>query len=367
MKIRLITFHTPKNYGAVLQGYSLYSYLRKYSDDVEVIDYNTKHLRYLYKVIKKPTSLRSLALFILGLPYINSQKHKCKKFDEFVSSYYSLTKRYETTDDLYHDPPQADICFTGSDQVFNPNRIIDERKAFYLDFLLEHTPKCSYAASFGIKQIPADKKDEIRSYLNRFSGISIREESGVKIVREIGGKEAVQVLDPVFLNDKDFWHKIETPYKKEFKHYLFYYRLMGARTSDDVAFRIAKEKNMELVVMTGNVMKRPARNVLWDVGPQEFLYLLSHAEFVVTDSFHGVAFSIIFQKQFIFSDVNAVTKERGYDLLKRCEIEKVACADSYQINSSAINYDYVSKKLDIYISNSKAYITKCIGEVMSLE
>lgn len=362
MKIRLITFHTPKNYGAVLQGFSLMSYLKKYSGDTAVIDFNTPHLRELYKLVSKPRGKKAwltLPLTLLNLP---RKKVKYRKFDVFVREFYTLTKRYESVEELQKDYPKADVYFTGSDQVFNPNRAEDERRAFYLDFLPDDACRVSYAASFGVKTIDENKKMTIRGYLNKFDKISVRENSGVKLVKEVSSKKAVRVADPVFLNDKEFWLSIAQPYKKKYSNYLFYYRLMGSRESDAVAYATAKEKGLRLVIMTDGIMRRLCRDVLRDVGPREFLKLMSDADFIVTDSFHGVAFSTIFQKQFIFSDMNEVTSERGYDLLRKCGIEKQAYAKNY-IAENAIDYTKVNKQVGELIEFSKRYIDDCMQEV----
>lgn len=356
MKIGLITFHTPKNYGAVLQAYSLMSYLKNYSDDVKIIDYNTPALRAKYPLKPKSKSIKQLIYKLLMYSAYSQKKKKYEKFDAFVSNKLSLTKRYESLEDLSSDPPEADAVFTGSDQVFNPSRIEEERKVFYLDFVPESKKKIAYAASFGTESIPEDKQDEIKGYLNRFDYISVRESSGIDIVKELSGKPAAEVLDPVFLNDKEFWGKTAVPYKEEFKNYLFYYRLMGSSESDAVAQRIAKEKNLKLVVMTDGLIKWKADKILRDVGPEEFLYLMNNAGYIVTDSFHGVAFSLIFEKQFTFSDMNDRTNERGLNLLQKVGIERLAFGTG-NAGDRKLNYKEINKQLSKLKNISKNYIS----------
>lgn len=362
MKIRLITFHTPKNYGAVLQAYSLMSYLKNYSDDVEIIDYNTPALRAKYPLKPKSKSIKQLIYNLLMYSTYSQKKIKFEKFDAFVSNKLSLTKRYESLEDLISDPPEADAVFTGSDQVFNPSRIEEERKVFYLDFLPRSTQKIAYAASFGIKSIPADKENEITGYLKSFDSISVREGSGIDIVKDLSGKSAVEVLDPVFLNDKKFWQNIALPYKEKFENYLFYYRLMSSSESDAVAQRIAKEKNLKLVVMTDGLIKWKADKILRDVGPEEFLYLMNNANYIVTDSFHGVAFSLIFEKQFTFSDMNDRTNERGLNLLQKAGIEQLAYAGEKSPDRE-LNYYEINERLSKLINISKDYISDSLGGI----
>ena len=173
-KICLITFHTPINYGAVLQAYSLQKYLEIYSDDVKIIDYNTEHLRSLYPLCVKPCSLKESILFLVNLLYLRKKRSKFSKFSYFVANKLSLTKRYESFADLYNAPPEADYYFTGSDQVFNPGRIKEERRAFYLNFGSHETKRIAYAASFGVGSVPNEKRNEISSYISEFYRVSVR-------------------------------------------------------------------------------------------------------------------------------------------------------------------------------------------------
>lgn len=355
-KIRMITFHTPKNYGAILQAYALMNCLKGFSDDVSIIDYNTEHLRSVYPILPKVINLKSCIKHFLLLPHYREIKRKYAKFEEFVSKRLSLTKRYESVEELKEEKWDSDsIFFTGSDQVFNPNRIIDERKAFYLDFVPEHCKRIAYAASFGSEFIPNDKFNEIKNFLNRFDSISVREFSGKRFLDNLLGKNVPVVLDPVFLSGKSEWEQIANGYKTKFCNYLLYYRILGSKDSDTYAKKIAKEKKLNLVVITNGLNRFPFDNVLYDVGPAEFIDLIRNAKFVVTDAFHGVAFSVIFQKQFVFSDTHTTTNNRGMELLAELDIQSLCYCKSFRINS-CIDYEHVCKKLSKKINSSLMYI-----------
>ena len=190
--------------------------------------------------------------------------------------------------------------------------------------------------------------------------ISVRENSGVGIVKDLTGQTASEVLDPVFLNDVNFWRKIVAPYKKKFKNYLFYYRLMNSAESDAAARKIAKEKKLKLVVMTDGFLKWHADNVLRDVGPKEFLYLMDNADYIVTDSFHGVAFSLVFEKQFYFCDTNPKTNGRGLDLLQKSGIVTNDYAN-IETADDRVNYIDIKHSLSDYIDSSKKFINNSLG------
>lgn len=352
--IKLITFHTPKNYGAVLQGFSLMSHLKKYDENIRVIDFNTPHLRSLYPILAKPRTIKSAVKYMLTLPIVGKRKIQFKKFDSFVTENYPLTARCESFDAISQVIQDTDYFFTGSDQVFNPRRVEEEQKAFYLTFA-DASAKCvSYAGSFGVKEIPANKKETIKQYLSRFYRIGVREKSGKDIVNDFG-LQATEVLDPVFLNNKAFWQQQQAAYAKlPTAPFLLYYRLLGNKKGDKLAKKIAKEKGLKLVVISQSFCPPLSRYILHDVGPQEFLFLYDKAEFVVTDSFHGVAFSLIYNKQFVFSDDDVRTYERGYHLLENVGISNTAFITGYA--NKNINYSIVNQKLNGLIAASKKFI-----------
>ncbi len=357
--IRMITFHTPKNYGAVLQAYSLMTYLKTLSPDVRVIDFNTEHLKSLYPLFVKPNGVKGIIKSAINVLYLPKKKEKYRKFDEFVSRYIDLTRRYSSIDELRESAPEAEFYFTGSDQVFNPNRIEEEREAFYLNFGGEDIKRIAYAASFGVQSVSEKQKKLVASYLYKYHKISVREKSGAEIIQTILNKQVTEVMDPVFLNSKDFWEKTSKTYRIANEPYLLYYRLMNSEKSDSEVRRIAKEKKLKLIVMTDGFLKWRPDRVLRDVGPQELLYLIHHAAFVATDSFHGVAFSLIFEKQFFFCDYVQRLADRALNLLRAVGAEQCAGLNE-GTGSFVLDYDEVNQKLDSLIRESKAFIEETL-------
>ena len=359
--VRMVTFHTPRNYGAVLQAFGLLTYLKKCINDVSVIDYDTEHLRQIYPVLPSPNNLKSFVVYCLMLPHCLAIKRMHDKFDKFKIKYLNLTRRFETYDALYETAWNAETVFcTGSDQVFNPNRIEEERRVFFLDFVPKECQRVSYAASFGVGDIPQEKVNEISSYLSKFQSISVREKSGSHIVKSLVQRDVPVVLDPVFLCEKKDWEGIIVDYKRKFCDYLLYYKVLNNRASDQYAYELAKKKKLKLVVITKGFMRIRCDEVLYDVGPEEFLWLVNGADFVVTDAFHGVAFSVIFQKQFVFSDTGRTTNNRGIELLKTLGLQNVCYCEKYE-QSHMINYDRVNVLLAEKIGYSKSYIAKAFN------
>ncbi len=362
MELKMITFHTPKNYGAVLQAYSLFQYFQSQGLDVELIDFNTKHLRSVYPLLQKPKSFKGLARLVLSLPSVGKKKRKYKKFEKFVESSFAKTKRFESFGELCAYPWKAGTVFsTGSDQVFNPGRIEEERKAFYLDFVPENCYKFSYAASFGVSVVKQEVEKETKEYLEKFNKIAVREKSGVEIVNRLIGKTPTEVLDPVFLHEKEFWKSVGADEKKIGEPYLLYYRLMKSDRSDRLAVETAQKLGKKLVVITDD-SARIFKNakVLKDVGPKEFLALYSGADYVVTNSFHGVAFSVIFEKQFAYVDFSE-KNERGLNLIEKLQVSDNVLPDAEGFGT-AIDFAKVRQILDGYKKEAYDYIEDALRE-----
>lgn len=358
-KIRLITFHTPKNYGAVLQAFSLISFVRQYTDDAVVIDYNTVHLRSLYRIIGKVNSLKSFLMNIYLIPTYSKKKCKYRKFDQFVYDFIPLTKeRFESVHELkqFFQDSDVDLYITGSDQVFNPNRIEDERKSFYMDFVPLGKPKISYAASFGCKDISRNKINDIGKSLSGFKDISVRELSGKKLLKDLYNIDSEVVLDPVFLNERAFWEKVALTYKKcRHSNYLLFYRLMNNKGVEEKVKKFAKQKGLDLIVIADGVCNIAGARVLRDVGPRELLGLYKEASFIATDAFHGVAFALIFHKQFVFVDTNNKTNNRGAELMKMLNI---TCCENWSEQAEVVDYKEVDKILELKIEYSKRFLLK---------
>ena len=363
MIIRLMTFHTPKNYGAVLQAYALQTYLKKKCDNVKFIDYNTETLRGYYPLVQKPKSIKGVAVTGLSLLYLPAKIKKYKKFDNFVSNNLDLTEQYESTETLYKNPPKCDLMITGSDQVFNPNRILPERQAFYLDFANKHTTIASYAASFGVSSISKETQAEIAKYLKRFHYLSVRETDGIEIIRQLTGQEAIEVVDPTFLLNKEEWQAIGVLHRNLPSKYFLYYKILSTLNGDRVVEELSQKLGYDLVVITDKVpSKVKAKYVIRDVGPSQFIHLYANASFVATDAFHGTAFSIIFKKQFVFCDENQNTKQRSANLLRQLNLQdRMLPNDVDTIVSTKIDYDAVDSILKGKVELSKKYLNALLN------
>jgi hypothetical protein len=351
MKVGVITFHIAHNYGAVLQAYALSNKLNKLGYDTEIIDYRPKFLTRLYSInpIDKLPDAKSLMSLLLMYPI---RYKKYKKFQRFINNKIPLSDdKFRTSKKLAILSSKYDAFITGSDQVWNPeiNGVMGE---YFLDFVKDASSiKISYAASFGSSAIKDEYVEEITRYLKKLDAISVREEDGVKIVNKLIGSKPVLVLDPVFLLSIDEWKEQIIIPKVNEKYVLVYMMEYNAKVID-IALEIAKEKKLKILNISSS-LKVPdgfACNIR-DIGPNEFLGYFYAAEYVITNSFHGTAFSIIFEKDFI-AVPHTKLNSRIDNILKLTKLKKQQ-VDLLDVN---ISYECLARKIDY--SKAKLILNK---------
>lgn len=361
---KIVTFHTPINYGAVLQATALFSYVSNFFEDTQIVDYDTKQLRKKYPLFRKSRGVIGCFWFAYDLFHLPSKLLKKVKFKLFLKKHCKFTEKYKTFQSIKESFFDSNYLITGSDQVFRPNRDFEERNIFYLD-LKTNAKKVSYAASFGGIDVDKDNRKEIVKYLSSFSHISVREKSGLDTLNKIGF-EGELVLDPVFLMNQEEWWDIIHKKSSKKNDYILYYALIDNpiyhKYVECLSLLLGKK-----VVVIGNLNFKPFKKCRYirTCGPQDFISLFKGAKYVFTSSFHGVAFSLIFQKQFFSIEEDPVLKNRANDLMDKLDIPYL---NFYEIlekcKSGALDYiDYsiVSYKLNDEITKSKKFLNGALG------
>ncbi|MBI9068655.1 MAG: polysaccharide pyruvyl transferase family protein [Salinivirgaceae bacterium] len=357
MKIKTITCHDVYNHGASLQAYSLQQYLLSLGHDVEIIDYKPLYLSRHYRLwlISNPFwnkyFLLRIAYIILKLPPRLIALKRKRAFDLFTRKYLDLTfKRYSSNEELKQDCPEADVFIAGSDQIWNclfPN---GKDPAFYLDFVPKNKIKASYAASFAGSILDEKFHAMVCEKVSYLDCISVRESSGLNILKRIGVNRGIQVLDPVFLLNKEHWNSFAD---EEFtEDYLFVYDFEGSDQIKNICLKIAEEKRLKIYSINckGSYVDR---KFLYS-GPKTFLSLIKHSRYIVSNSFHGTAFALLFEKEFVVVERSEGINARMADLLNNLDIPE-RLITSYQ-SIPAFNYTQVNKKLMPLIGKSKSYI-----------
>lgn len=306
IKVSIITKTSTYNFGAALQAYALQSYIESHGHECE-------HINHAGTGRWDKVNIFDLSLDGLMKTLYKPQIDKGRtRFREFYAEYLHIGERYSDFAALKANPPDADVFITGSDQVWNPR---DEIEKYFLEFVPQTKKKISYAASIGDSFIPDDKKDYIRNALRSFESISVREKSASAIISSLTEKTVNINCDPIFLLDKDQWRNVETPIHGLPEKYILCYMIYKPDWFNTFVKELKKKTGYKIVfVGTGGF--RPVVNdkYIRSAGPQEFLYLIDHASAVLTSSFHGTAFSILFGKPFI-SLPNPKRIDRIHDML----------------------------------------------------
>lgn len=319
MKACIVTFQSAYNYGAVLQAYALQEYLNANFATTVILDYHNKAIDDSYRApcivdfIKKPKN----AVF-KGMQAI-LYRGKKNKIDKFRNVCLSMTKRYDSSDvsDAYDE---ADVFVTGSDQVWN-YLIVGRDSTFYLDFAKDK-PKCSYAASFGVSKIPEEYNSFYKENVKRIDLISVREEAGAQIAVDFSGKPVCVMPDPTLLLEKQTWEDLIIRPKTKGK-YILVYKITKADQLLLFAKKISCITGLPIVFIPNDLKDGMVGQLKTNVGPCEWLGYIHEAEYVITNSFHGTVFSILFSKKFfaeVSGKVNPSTS-RLNSLLKMFDLE----------------------------------------------
>jgi hypothetical protein len=361
-KVGLITIHRIYNYGSALQTFATARTIEKFGCSCKVIDYtypNSYHFANapFYLAEKQSTKISIGRRFQQKLmKWIIRQNHEFlfATFHSFLQKNLSLTKPFETPDSLLKNPPTFDVYITGSDQVWNP-LYCGRDLAFLLGFAPDSALKIAYAASFGSHKLMDVYKEFQAKWLYRYDAISVRETSGVQMVKELTGAHAECVVDPTLLLTADEWNNIASEKRFCNKPYILCYILKYSFDPypyiTDLVRHLQRETGYEVLFIGGypvNVL-HPHYTVLPHVSPEEFLSLYRDASFVVTSSFHGTAFALNYAKPFFtVVDDKATTDDRQLGLIRRLGAEDRAIVKGSafpQKNDIAMDYQVVHKRL----------------------
>ena len=290
-KAGIVTFHCVPNYGAALQAYALFQNLKKYYDDVKVIDYCPDCLLSDYKTFdfSGPKAIIGSALTAPACV------RKKRKFKRFVSERMDL-EPWPAADKALHS---YDSVFCGSDQIWNSEITKGIDPMYFADCFPGTVVKASYAASIGKSALSDADCKAMLSLVSRLNRISVREPEAADLIEKLTGNRPEVVVDPTILAGKDLFAPIVRPLRD--RPYVLYYQLARKDSRAlSLAEKIARYKNLDLVGLCGNRAPQIGKrhDVICDAGPEEFVSLIAGADYVVTDSFHGTVFSLLFHRPF---------------------------------------------------------------------
>lgn len=351
MKVSLITIKSRFNYGAALQCYATYKYLKKNKFDVEVVDYCPN-------IQEKKSLLRTLKAIAMELVTIR----KRNKIKSFYNNSINMTNHcYKSFEELKKSPPIADIYMVGSDQVWNSQMsggVIDP--AYFLGFI-ESEKKISYASSIGRTDISQKDLIDMVKYLKNFSHIAVRENSAKEILENQGINGIVSVLDPVFLLNKEDYQKLITPVK--YRKYLLIYGFEKSFLIENLAKEISNKLGLQIIELGTFRSRYSCDKYLQNVGVEDFLSLIYHADYILTSSFHGTAFSIMLNKQFIsVAPSSRATRLENITTVFNIEGRLISEKDNYVINDllQPIDYKQINEFVSLNSQTSRDFINNAL-------
>lgn len=355
------------NFGAVLQAYALNYYLNSLGYDAETIDFRTPRVETSYNYyarVRRPSDLiRNFQCWV----YLRKTKLRKIRMLSFAQNQIKLSKNtYYTNDELTKADLDYDFYICGSDQIWN-TFCDNYDDAFLLTFAREKGVRLSYAASLGMSSVHPNLVQKFRTELSGFSALSVREKNAVDLISSISGKEAVQVLDPVFLLTKKQWEQVMRDDKKPTKPYILFYSVHGGSLAMRTHVKaLSKKYHLPVVVVYKNLREMLYPNIKrYDAGPAEFVSLISGAEFVFTNSFHGCALSILFKKKFqVFVDGTPEqgTSSRIYSLMGTFGLaDRIVFGEGDpELMGKDIDWNDVESKLTPMIDSSKAFLDEAL-------
>lgn len=351
MTTGLITFFQHHHYGAQLQAYAAMRAMTELGHPCQIIDYRPDYDAGLNDLFRKG-GVRTQLVNAHTAAHYSAIKRRAERFDAFVDEYMNLSpRRYTSYEQLCENPPECDVFVSGSDQIWNPSIYPGGTfdPAYLLGFVKEGK-RISYAPSMGSRAFTEEENEKLRSALDKFDAVSVRESAGSKLVTTATGKEPVMVLDPTLLLTREQWAELALKPEFDFPYILCYY-ISDHSALDPYAEELAKRTDLPIIQIGLRRKLKYADKVVLDAGTREFLGLFQNASYVLTNSFHGTVFSIQFGKEFYTTvspkEMAHPENSRVYSLLTRLGCTtRVAGMENADDLDTPVDYETVNGRLE---------------------
>ena len=372
MKVGILTYHRAENYGALLQAYALSSFLKKQGFEVGFVDYwpnyHEDYFRIFPRIRFKKGGFASKLICLYQTMVWGAIRYKRKQvMKSFMINYLGLPDKAKYSNDK-DVCKEFDIVVYGSDQIWRQQNLPGKRGLDYWYFGSSNIEarKISYAGSMGPSCLSEEEKKSITKMLSNFEAISVRETSLRDFFDTLGLKTSV-VVDPVFLLNKDEWLQLAQKYDnhhKVYNSYILFYNLLNTVESEHFVEELSRMYSLPIIEITKKYgIKYLGKRYFHTVSVIDFLSLIYNSDYVVSNSFHGVALSVIFEKQF-YSVGMGNKSGRVESLLSTLNIGDRYCKNGI-IPKEKIDYDSVNKIIVQYSNRSKDFLMRSLCNNMS--
>ena len=337
-KLGIVTIFRAENYGAVLQCYALKKYLTKFYQNVTIVNYASKADRIGYNILYNGLLYNHRYLhyliYLLKLPlFLNKKILRKKLFQNFINTHLCPLS---STSDYF------DCLIYGSDQILiHYGKYFGGYDNVYWGDLLNSSKKIMYAASMGI--IKSGTNDYITNHLKNFTSIAVREKKLADFLSQFTDKPIEVVVDPTLLLDIDDWNDFCIKERIVKEKYILVYNLNKINIVDKIADELSHQNRIKIINIYGNPRMYEDVYSKSTYSPIEFVTLFRDAEYVVTSSFHGTVFSLIFKKQFYVSQKNNV--DRVLNILEHCDLQSRFIHSFKDFKNVHCSYDNMDNKM----------------------
>lgn len=350
-ELNVLTFCTWTSIGSILQAFGLKKALEGNGCESRLLIASDENLFHVGRV----TSIKSLVSCTFQLMIQRDRQRAYKKRCDFIARYLDVATyaRYEDLSGMMLN--DSDSCYlVGSDQVWQPDRCY---RHFFLEFV--HDRKCvSYAASMGKTEIPPENVERFRAMLARLDHISVREDQCKEVLQPLTEKEIGVHIDPTFLLDTKTWRQYEKKYPIRGPYILLYMIYWDPACKTQIR-ELKKRTGLPVYAVCAGLSRVYADKQLFDVGIEEFLWLVDHAEYVITSSFHGVALSTIFNKKFA-AVINPSLPSRICNLMDMLNIPEVPICELD--GTDRFDYSVIRRRISNEREKGLKYLKEMIAE-----
>lgn len=384
MRIELASCYFINNYGSILQAYALQKFLEDQGNEVENInvdgikkDLDKAKIRYYLReatdfsvILNKAGRVKKAVLKRIDKRYAKTLSRRDEKVKAFREKYIRISPLLQSKKEMGEYVKNSDAVIVGSDQLWLPSNIAADY--YTLSFVPEQIKKISFSTSFGVSTLSSDFKEQTKNFLKRFYCLSVREDTGKRIINDLG-IDCKLVCDPTLLLTQDGWLDAIPDHQEVEEPYIFCYFLGNIPEHRELAKKIRRETGMKIVALLHCEQYSKcdygyADITPYDVGPDDFINLIRHAALVLTDSFHGTCFSVIHNKQFFSlprhrDDEKLSTNSRLYSLAqvlgfndRIIPLKKIDTINLY----SQINYKEINEKLYAFRRDSRDFLINAL-------
>lgn len=363
MKVGILTFPNSVSYGACLQMVALQNTVRRMGHEVEIINYHNPYMKAEKHTEKGRNPLKRALQRRIRLLLHRRLYARFRRFEKQQVALYP-TRAFTDKEQLRTLGQRYDAVICGSDQVWSPY-ITNTDISYFLDFCDDSTRRVAYAPSFGVDTFPEGFEERITPELQKFHALSAREQQGKDMVERLTGRETALVTDPTWLVDAADWAAMEQSHPVATGDYVLYFVVNQSPKLLKRCKDFAKQHGLKVVVVGGNPLsaaknKDPMLAYAIDIGPEQWLYLIHHAKHVFTNSFHGTAFSVLFQRD-LYVEVPGHNGSRLRQVLKSFGMEDHEVREGQKLADTAINYEPARSVFAELREQSLAYLKEALN------